>query len=94
MRFWEAGKTFKEMFSEPCVDVMIMTRDNYDLLKRYCEEVENPIPLGIKIFIHKWVGDLILYGSRKNKLVKQILETCDGTGPHEIQGGQVGRREK
>ena len=90
-RFMTVSKTFKEMMETPRVDCMIMTRETFRTLEKYLIRMgdENQtIPLsGIRVYFHQWLGDLIVYGDSTNKVIKRIIETCEGNCPLSLKGG-------
>lgn len=89
-RFMTVTKTFKQMLASPRVDCLIMTRETFEDIKAYIKkedlgdltyQADPASPLvkltGMRIYIHRWLGDLIIYGDSTNKTMRQIIETCE-----------------
>lgn len=72
---------------------MIMTKETFRTLEKYLkrmETVKSSIVLGeVTIYFHRWLGDLIVYGDSKNKVIRRIIETCEGNRSLSLKGGDV-----
>ncbi len=79
--FEKLAELFEEIKGTPRVDVIIMSPKVYGMLRKALPDMERePTPMEvmspIEIYIHWSLGDLIVYGSRDNKIIQTILSTC------------------
>ncbi len=94
-RFMTVSRTFKEMLETPKVDCMIMTRETFKSLEKYINLIDQDPSIGnidfrlsgLKVFFHRWLGDLIVYGDSENKVIKKIIDSCENRKDDQFHQG-------
>lgn len=80
--FEKLAELIREIGQTPKVDVIIMSPEVWGKVKKALpdepRDMSSPgCQLGaLRVFLHPYLGDVIVYGSSENKLIKTILSTC------------------
>lgn len=76
------AELIKEIGQTPKIDVIIMSPKVWEQVKAAISTLDQgstPAMLlgAVKVFLHRYLGDLIVYGNSRNKLIAIILSTCE-----------------